>query len=39
MTKFTSGRLYNLRLTHDGKRLFLAKGQRTGDVVLIRNFR
>ena len=39
LTKFTSGRIYSLDYTPDGKRLFLAKGQRTGDMVLIRNFR
>ena len=39
LTKFTSGRLYNLKYSHGGKRLVLAKGQRTGDMVLIRNFR
>jgi hypothetical protein len=39
LTKFTTGRLYNLEYAPGGKRLFIAKGQRTGDMVLIRNFR
>ena len=39
LTTFTSGRIYNVKYGQGGKRLLLAKGQRTGDVVLIRNFR
>jgi len=39
LTKFTTGRIYSLEYAPGGKRLFLAKGQRTGDMVLIRNFR
>ena len=39
LTKFTAGRIYNVEYAPGGKRLFVAKGQRTGDVVLIRNFR
>jgi eukaryotic-like serine/threonine-protein kinase len=39
LTTFTTGRIFSLEYAPDGKRLFLAKGQRTGDMVLIRNFR
>ena len=39
LTKFTSGRIFNFAYTPDRKRLFLARGTRTGDVVLIRDFR
>jgi Tol biopolymer transport system component len=39
LTKFTSGRIANVAYSTDRQRLFLAKGTRTGDVVLIRNFR
>ncbi|MBA2260667.1 MAG: serine/threonine-protein kinase [Acidobacteria bacterium] len=39
LTKFTSGRIFNFAYTPDRKRLFLARGTRIGDVVLIRDFR
>jgi Tol biopolymer transport system component len=39
LTHFTSGRIYNFAYAAGRKRLFIARGQRTGDVVLIRNFR
>ena len=38
LTTFTSGRVFNFRYDPDRKRLFLARGTRTGDVVLIRDF-
>ncbi len=38
LTKFTSGRIFNFAYTPDRTRLFLARGTRTGDVVLIRDF-
>ena len=39
LTKFTTGRVFNFEYSPDGKRLFLARGTRTGDVTLIRGFR
>jgi Tol biopolymer transport system component len=39
VTTFTNGRIYNFDYAADGKRLFLSRGERTGDVVLIRGFR
>ncbi|MEO5894116.1 MAG: hypothetical protein ABIS06_00265, partial [Vicinamibacterales bacterium] len=39
LTQFTSGRIFNFAYSVDRKRLILARGQRTGDVVLLRNFR
>lgn len=39
ITNFTSGMLFNFSYSHDRKRLFLSRGQQTGDVVLLRNFR
>ncbi len=38
LTKFTTGRIFNFAYTPDRKHLFLARGSRTGDVVLIRDF-
>ena len=38
LTKFTSGRIFNFAYSPDRKRLFLARGTRTGDVTLIRGF-
>ena len=39
VTDFTSGRIFDFAWSRDGKRLFLAKGNETSDVVLISNFR
>ena len=39
ITDFTSGHIYGFSWSRDGKQLFLAKGMRTSDVVLISNFR
>jgi serine/threonine protein kinase/Tol biopolymer transport system component len=39
VTDFTSGRIFGFSWSSDGKQLFLAKGIRTSDVVLISNFR
>ena len=36
LTNFTTGRMFNFAYSPDRKRLFLARGTRTGDVVLIR---
>ncbi len=38
LTKFTSGRIFGFAYRPDRTRLFLARGSRTGDVVLIRDF-
>ena len=38
LTKFTTGRIFNFAYSSDRKRLFLARGTRTGDVTLIRGF-
>jgi hypothetical protein len=38
VTSFTSGRIFNFRYDPARTRLFLARGTRTGDVVLIRDF-
>jgi eukaryotic-like serine/threonine-protein kinase len=38
VTAFTSGRIFNFAYSTDGTRLFLVRGQRTGDVILIRDF-
>ena len=38
LTKFTTGRVFNFAYSPDRKRLFLARGTRTGDVTLIRGF-
>ncbi len=39
LSGFTSGRTSSFGYSHDRKRLFLARGTRTGDVTLIRGFR
>ena len=39
VTDFTSGHIFGFSWSRDGKQLFLAKGIRTSDVVLISNFR
>ena len=39
LTKFTSGLIFTFAYSPDTRRLFIARGQRTGDVVLLRNFR
>jgi len=39
LTKFTTGRVFHFAYSSDRKRLFLARGTRTGDVTLIRGFR
>ncbi|HXT69315.1 MAG TPA: protein kinase [Vicinamibacterales bacterium] len=39
LTKFTSGRIFSFAYSPDRKRLFLARGTRTGDVTLIRGLR
>jgi Tol biopolymer transport system component len=38
LTTFTTGRVFNFAYSLDRKRLFLARGTRTGDVTLIRGF-
>jgi len=38
ITSFGSGRIFDFSWTRDGKRLLLAKGESTSDVVLISNF-
>jgi len=38
LTKFTTGSTFNFAYSPDRKRLFLARGTRTGDLYLIRNF-
>jgi len=38
VTNFSSGQIFDFSWTQDGKQLLLAKGERTGDVVLISNF-
>jgi eukaryotic-like serine/threonine-protein kinase len=39
ITDFTSGLIFDFVWTQDGKRLFLAKGDRTSDVILVSDFR
>jgi serine/threonine protein kinase/Tol biopolymer transport system component len=39
LTHFTEGRIFNLALSSDGRRLVLARGSTTTDIVLFRNFR
>ena len=39
VTNFTSGRIFDFSWSRDGKRLYLAKGEHTSDVILISNFR
>jgi serine/threonine protein kinase/Tol biopolymer transport system component len=38
LTTFTTGRVFHFAYSPDRKRLFLARGTRTGDVTLIRGF-
>ena len=38
LTNFPSGRIFDFTWTRDGKRLLLAKGNQSSDVILIRNF-
>jgi eukaryotic-like serine/threonine-protein kinase len=38
LTRFTTGRVFQFEYSPDRKRLFLARGTRTGDVTLIRGF-
>ena len=38
LTRFTNGYIFNFAYTPDRTRLFLARGSRTGDLVLIRDF-
>jgi eukaryotic-like serine/threonine-protein kinase len=39
VTDFTSGHIFDYAWSRDGKRLLLAKGEETSDVLLISNFR
>src|SRR5438105_3031879 len=39
LTDFTSDRIFSFAWSRDGKRLVLARGTETSDVVLIRNFK
>ena len=39
LTKFTSGSIFGFSLSTDRARLFISRGQRTGDVVVLRDFR
>jgi serine/threonine protein kinase/Tol biopolymer transport system component len=39
LTTFTSGLIFDFNWSPDGKQLFLAKGERNSDVILISNFR
>ena len=39
LTKFDSGQIFNLALSHDGRRLALARGSISSDVVLISNLK
>jgi hypothetical protein len=39
LTHFTSGLIFSYAWSRDGKRLALARGETTSDVVLITNFR
>jgi serine/threonine protein kinase len=39
ITNFTSGLIFDFNWTADGKQLFLARGERNSDVILISNFR
>ena len=39
LTHFNTGQIFNLALTRDGRRLALARGGVSGDVVLITNFK
>jgi Tol biopolymer transport system component len=39
LTDFKTDRIFNFAWSRDGRRLALARGWSSGDVVLIRNFR
>jgi hypothetical protein len=39
ITDFPSGLIFDFAWSNDGKELYVAKGERTSDVVLIGNFR
>jgi serine/threonine protein kinase/Tol biopolymer transport system component len=39
VTDFTSGHIFDFAWSRDGKRLLLAKGEETSDVLLVSNFR
>jgi eukaryotic-like serine/threonine-protein kinase len=39
LTSFTSGRIVDFAFSADGRHLFLGHGERSGDVVLIKDFR
>ena len=39
ITDFSSGLIFDFAWSNDGKELYLAKGERTSDVILISNFR
>jgi Tol biopolymer transport system component len=39
ITDFPSGLIFDFAWSNDGKELYVAKGERTSDVILISNFR
>ncbi|MGB7069090.1 MAG: winged helix-turn-helix domain-containing protein [Pyrinomonadaceae bacterium] len=39
LTNFTSGTIYRYAFSHDGSRLFVARGYPTQDAILIKNFK
>jgi Tol biopolymer transport system component len=39
VTRFTSGLMFDFAWSPDGKKLFLAKGNQSADVILVSNFR
>jgi len=39
LTKFTSGRIFGFTYSADRSRLFISRGQRSGDIVVLRDFR
>lgn len=39
LTNFSVGDIYNYSYSHDGTRLFVARGQQISDAILIRNYR
>jgi Tol biopolymer transport system component len=39
ITNFTSGHIFDFDWSRDGKLLYLAKGEKNSDVILISNFR
>jgi Tol biopolymer transport system component len=39
ITDFPSGLIFDFAWSNDGKELYLAKGERTSDIILISNFR